>query len=184
MILSLWGCATDVPVLSGLSPVVVKRAQLHMGTLVSVMAVASDKETGHKAIQAGFDEIKRLERMLSTWVASSELSQVNTEAGRHPVRVSRETFEIVAKSLEIARLTDGGFNIAVGPAVELWSVTERQYIPTNRELEELKDLVDWASIQLNPDERSIFLPRRGMRIAQPPPDQPSTHPWHARDRSS
>lgn len=161
VVVSLAGC---VGVSLGRSPVVVKRAQMHMGTMVSITAVASDKETGRKAIQAGFDEIKRLERMLSTWVASSELSQVNAEAGRHPVRVSRETFEIVAKSLEIARLTDGGFNIAVGPAVELWSVTERQFVPNNRELEELKDLVDWTSIQLDPDKRSIFLPRRGMKI--------------------
>lgn len=161
VVVSLAGCVGVSP---GRSPVVVKRAQMHMGTLVSITAVASDKETGRKAIQAGFDEIKRLERMLSTWVASSELSQVNAEAGRHPVRVSRETFEIVAKSLEVARLTDGGFNIAVGPAVELWSVTERQFVPNNRELEELKDLVDWTSIQLNPDERSIFLSRRGMKI--------------------
>lgn len=161
VVVSLAGC---VGVSLGRSPVVVKRAQMHMGTMVSITAVASDKETGRKAIQAGFDEIKRLERMLSTWVASSELSQVNAEAGRHPVRVSRETFEIVAKSLEIARITDGGFNIAVGPAVELWSVTERQFVPNNRELEELKDLVDWTSIQLDPDKRSIFLPRRGMKI--------------------
>lgn len=145
-------------------PVVVKRAQMHMGTLVSITAVASDNEAGHKAVQAGFDEIKRLERLLSTWIDSSELSQVNAEAGRHPVRVSRETLEIVAKSIEIARLTDGGFNIAVGPAVEAWSVTERQHIPTDRELERLKDLVDWTSIRLNQDEQTIFLPRRGMRI--------------------
>ncbi len=135
-----------------------------MGTLVSITAVASDKETGHKAIQAGFDEVKRLERMLSTWVDSSELSRVNAEAGRHPVRVSPETFEIIAKSLEIAQLTDGGFNIAVGPAVELWSVTERQHLPSDSELKQLKELVDWTSIRLNPGEQTIFLPRRGMRI--------------------
>ncbi len=157
----LAGCVGARP---GLSPVVVKRVQMHMGTLVSITAVAPDKEMGHKAIQAGFDEIKRLERMLSTWVVSSELSQVNAEAGRHPVRVSPETFEVVAKSLEIARLTDGGFNIALGPAVEAWSVTERQDIPTDGELHSLKDLVDWTTIELNHDENTIFLPRRGMRI--------------------
>jgi thiamine biosynthesis lipoprotein len=137
---------------------------MHMGTLVSITAVASDREVGRKAIQAGFDEIKRLEQLLSTWIASSELSHVNAEAGRHPVRVSRETFEIVAKSIEIARLTDGGFNIAVGPAVELWSVTERQRVPTHEELAQVRELVDWTDIQLNQDEQTISLPRRGMRI--------------------
>lgn len=144
--------------------VVIKRAQMHMGTLVSITAVASDKEGAHTAIQAGFGEIKRLEQLLSTWIPESELSQVNAAAGRRPVTVSRETFDIVARSLEMARLTDGGFNIAVGPAVEAWSVTERQRIPSDAELQQLKALVDWTSIQINEKARTIFLPRRGMRI--------------------
>lgn len=145
-------------------PVVVKRAQLHMGTLVSITAVASDNEEGNKAVQAGFDEIKRLERLLSTWISTSELSQVNAEAGRRPVKVGWETLEIVARSIEMARLTEGGFNIAVGPAVELWSVTERQHIPSDAELEQLKPLVDWTNIQLNRDDQTIYLPLEGMKI--------------------
>ena len=64
----------------------------------------------------------------------------------------------------MARLTDGGFNIAVGPAVEAWSVTERQHIPTSAELQQLKTLVDWKSIHIDPEARTIFLPRQGMRI--------------------
>lgn len=137
---------------------------MHMGTLVTITASAADQEVGHRAIQAGFDEIKRLERLLSTWIPESELSQVNAEAGRHPVRVSRETLEIVAKSIEIARLTDGGFNIAIGPAVEAWSVTERQHIPSDDELQRLKSLVDVTSIQVDVRAQTIFLPHKGMKI--------------------
>lgn len=144
--------------------VVVKRAQMHMGTLGTITAVASDQEVGHKAIQAGFDEIKRLERLLSTWIPESELSRVNAEAGRRPVTVSRETLEVVVRSMEIARLTEGGFNIAVGPAVETWSVTERQRIPSNEELQQFKVLADVASIQVNMDAQTIFLPHKGMKI--------------------
>lgn len=160
-VLSLPACVR-VPSLP--DPVVVKRTQLHMGTLVSITAVASDKEVGHKAIEAGFREIKRLEQLLSTWIPESELSRVNAEAGRQSVTVSRETMEVVAQSLEIARVTDGGFNIAIGPAVEAWSVTERQHIPSEEELQEMKALVDWTSIQINPEALTVFLPRQGMRI--------------------
>lgn len=155
------GCVEVSPVSQS---VVVKRAQMHMGTLVSITAVASSKESAHTAIQAGFGEIKRLEQLLSTWIPESELSQVNAAAGRQPVTVSDETLDIVARSLEMARLTDGGFNIAVGPAVEAWSVTERQRIPSHEELQQLKTLVDWTSIQINMEARTIFLPRKGMRI--------------------
>lgn len=144
--------------------IVSKRIQMHMGTLVTVTAVASDKNRGDRAVQAALDEIKRLEQLLSTWRADSELSQVNAEAGRRPVQVSRETVQLVARALDIAELTHGGFNIALGPAIEAWSVTERQHIPEKEELEWLKPLVDWTSIQVNSARRTIYLPHKGMRI--------------------
>ncbi|MGZ8374173.1 MAG: FAD:protein FMN transferase, partial [Nitrospira sp.] len=108
--------------------------------------------------------IKRLERLLSTWRSDSELSRVNQEAGRRPVQVSSETLELVTRSLELGRLTQGGFNIALGPAIEAWSVTERQRIPDERELQQLKPLVDWTRIQFNKEARTIYLPHTGMRI--------------------
>ena len=156
-----FGCAG---VTSKSQPVIVKRGQMHMGTLVSITAVASNESTAQAAISAGFREIKRLEQLLSTWIPESELSRVNASAGHHPVAVSSETMELVSRSLDMARMTDGGFNIAVGPAVEAWSVTERQRIPTDAELEQLKPLVDWTSIQLSQTTHTIFLPRSGMRI--------------------
>jgi thiamine biosynthesis lipoprotein len=115
-------------------------------------------------MQAAFDEIKRLERLLSTWRPDSELSHVNATAGRQPVQVSRETLELVVRSLDMALLTHGGFNIALGPAIDAWSVTDRQRIPDDEELQRLRSLVDWTSIQLNKEARTIYLPREGMRI--------------------
>jgi len=144
--------------------VVSKRTQMHMGTLVTVTAVASHKSMGDRAMQAAFDEIKRLERLLSTWRPDSELSHVNAAAGLQPVQVSRETLELVVRSLEMAQLTHGGFNIALGPAIDAWSVTDRQRIPDDEELQRLRSLVDWTSIQINKQTRTIYLPRGGMRI--------------------
>jgi thiamine biosynthesis lipoprotein len=157
----LGGCGT---IQTSGSPVVVKRTQMHMGTLVSITVMASDEATAHAAATAGFREIKRLEQLLSTWIATSELSRVNQAAGKQAVVVGHETLELVRRSLEMARLTEGGFNIALGPAIEAWSVTERQRIPGPAELQALKPLVDWASIQVRENESSIFLPREGMRI--------------------
>jgi FAD:protein FMN transferase len=145
-------------------PIVVKRTQMHMGTLVTITAVSPDPDVGNRAMQVAFDEIKRLEQLLSTWRSDSELSRVNQEAGRRPVQVSSETLELVTRSLELGRLTLGGFNIALGPAIEAWSVIERQRIPDERELQQLKPLVDWTSIQVNKEARTIYLPHKGMRI--------------------
>lgn len=155
------GCADIRPTSHS---VVSTRIQMHMGTLVTVTAVALDRKAGDRAVQAAFDEIKRLEQLLSTWRSDSELSRVNAEAGRRPVQVSQETLQLVIRSQDIAQLTQGGFNIALGPAIEAWSVTERQYIPEKEELERLKPLVEWAHIQVDTERRTVYLPRKGMRI--------------------
>jgi thiamine biosynthesis lipoprotein len=157
----LAGCVATQPVSQ---PVVSKRAQIHMGTLVTLTVVASDLSVSDRALRAGFDEIKRLEQVLSTWRPNSELSRVNAEAGRRPVQVSSGTLELIIRSLDMAQLTGGGFNIALGPAVDAWSVTERQHIPDDQELKALKPLVDWTSIQISLANQTIFLPRAGMRI--------------------
>jgi thiamine biosynthesis lipoprotein len=135
-----------------------------MGTLVSITAVADTNEQAQASVEQAFREIKRLEQLLSTWLPESELSRVNRSAGLQPVAVSPETMELVSRSVEIARLTAGGFNIAVGPAVELWSVTQRQTIPTAAQLEAIKPLVDWTLIRIDQEAGTIFLPRTGMRI--------------------
>ncbi len=161
MVILLAGCGS---IRSSELPVVVKRAQMHMGTLVSITAVAPTKEMAHASIAAGFHEIKRLEQLLSTWIPTSELSQVNAVAGQQPVVVSPDTLDLILRALDMAGLTEGGFNIAVGPAIEVWSVTERQTIPTRTELQSLRPLVDWSAIEINRQARTIFLPKPGMRI--------------------
>ncbi len=149
---------------SAASPAIVKRVQMHMGTLVTVTAVAPTDAQAQQAVTVAFQEIHRLEELLSTWISTSELSRVNAAAGRDAIAVSPETFELLVRSKEIAELTEGGFNIAVGPAVEAWSVTERMHIPTPDELARLKAMVDPAQIRLDARAHTVFLLKPGMRL--------------------
>jgi FAD:protein FMN transferase len=142
----------------------VKRTQMHMGTLVSLTAVGPTPELANDAITAGFQEVKRLEQLLSTWISDSELSMVNASAGRSPVRVSLETMVVVRKSLQIAEMTDGAFNIAIGPAVDAWNISAEPRLPTSEELAALKPLVDLQYVHTDVWERTIYLQKPGMRI--------------------
>lgn len=148
----------------GSSAVVVKRTQMHMGTLVSITAVGPTTQEANEAINAGFEEIKRLEQLLSTWIAESELSRVNAAAGQKPVSVSPETMTVVRRSLHIAEVTEGAFNIAIGPAVAAWGVSAEPRIPTAGELESLKPLMDLHAVHADVLERTIYLEKAGMRI--------------------
>lgn len=145
-------------------PVIVKRSQMLMGTLVFVTSVAEDEVAAQRAAQAAFAEIRRLEELLSTWIPSSELSTVNAAAGHGEVHVSSETMYVLTRSLLVAQLTDGGFNIAIGPAVRMWNVTERSDRPTQSELAGVRPLIDLAGLTLNHAKETAFLARTGMQI--------------------
>lgn len=155
------GCA-GIGVLS--TPVVIKRTQMQMGTLVTITSVAPDRQKAQEAASAGFQEIHRLEELLSTWIKTSELSHVNDVAGREAFPVSPDTMKVLQDSVEIAWLTEGGFNILVGPAVEAWSVLDQEQVPSERELEAIRSLTDLTALELNTSSQTVYLGKPGMRV--------------------
>ena len=64
----------------------------------------------------------------------------------------------------MGRLTEGGFNILIGPAVEAWSVLDRQQVPSEMELQAVRTLTDLRSLQLNTAQGTAYLAKTGMRI--------------------
>jgi thiamine biosynthesis lipoprotein len=159
------GC-THVPDAAPLhpQPVLVKRAQPHMGTVVTLTVVAEDKSAAERVVAAGFAEVRRLEELLSTWIPSSELSRVNEAAGRNPVTVSRDTMRVLNWSLEAAHMTSGAFNIAIGPAIEAWGFGRQERVPTEVELAALRPLTDLTRVKLDDRAGTVFLARSGMRL--------------------
>jgi thiamine biosynthesis lipoprotein len=146
------------------APKIFKRSQLLMGTTVEITAVSNDEASADAAMTAAFGEIRRIENILSTYKDTSELSHVNQAAGDAPVEVSSEVLSLVEEALRVADLTEGGFNIALGPAIQLWGITEGAPIPTDEQLEAIRPLVRYSDIRVDPDRRTLFLPKKGMRL--------------------
>jgi thiamine biosynthesis lipoprotein len=155
------GCVGVSP---GQESAVVTRAQMQMGTLVKITAVARSESVAQAGATAGFAEIRRLEELMSTWIPTSELSRVNTSAGVMPVYVSPETLTVVQRAIQVAEMTDGGFNIAIGPAVDAWNVIEGRRIPTESELEAFRPLIDLQAVHVDVGKQTIFLEKAGMRL--------------------
>jgi len=80
------------------------------------------------------------------------------------VRVSLETMVLVRKSLQVAEMTDGAFNIAIGPAVDAWNISAEPRLPTAEELAALKPLIDLQHVHTDVWERTIYLEKPGMRV--------------------
>ena len=135
-----------------------------MGTLIEITLVGEDEESAKKAALQAFQEIKRIEHLMSPWIELSDVTRVNRSAGNGWVRVSKETMEVIKKALEVSILSEGAFDISVGPLTEIWRMAREKGIPPSPEdLKEKLNLVNFKNIWVNP-EKGISLKKKGMAI--------------------
>jgi len=146
------------------APQIYKRSQLLMGTTVEITVVSEDESKANEAISSAFREIKRIENLLTTYQKKSQVSQVNRAAGTRPVKVSPEVITLVKEALHISELTEGSFNIALGPALALWKITGIPKIPDAAELEKVRPLIRDSEIKIDESDHTIFLSRKDMRL--------------------
>lgn len=98
------------------------------------------------------EELNRLEQKFSRYIETSEISQINNNAGMTQV-VSDEVLEILDESLNYANMSDGMFDITLGPIIDLWQIgTEMENVPSNEALEALLPFVDYNLIEINGNE--------------------------------
>jgi thiamine biosynthesis lipoprotein len=134
-----------------------------MGTNVSITVVAASRAEGRAAIDAGMEEVRRLDRMMSLYRDDSEITKVNQAAGQRPVRVSPEMLDIVEAAGRASDLTQGAFDITVGPLVVLWQMKLKEgAVPTDREIANVKPLVNYRNIVIDRKTSTLFLRKRGM----------------------
>jgi FAD:protein FMN transferase len=137
-----------------------------MGTTVQITIWSDDEETAAEAAKAVFAEMDRLDRMMTTWIPESEVSQINTGAGTTAVKVSDETFTVIARAIEISKASKGLFDITVGAYAGLWKFDEDMdgTLPDPKEVLARKKLVNWKDIVLDKRKHTVKLRRKGMKI--------------------
>src|SRR5437868_848984 len=89
----------------------------HMGTMFKIVLYASDEPTASRAARDAFQRIAALDAMMSDYRPSSELMQLCQKAGGDPVRVSEPLLFVLARAQEVSKLSDGAFDVTVGPVV-------------------------------------------------------------------
>ena len=128
-----------------------------MGTIWTIDLYAPDQPTAEQHMAAAFDEIDRIEALLSNYRPSSELSRISRDAGNAPTVTDPETFAFLQRSLYWSRLSHGAFDISVGPLLRAWGFFFHQgHVPAQAELDALQPTIGWQHIQLNPTARTVF----------------------------
>jgi FAD:protein FMN transferase len=148
------------------APKVFKRACKLMGNRFELSVVANDEQWANEKIDAGIAEIQRIEKLLTTFSNDSETNQINANAGISPTAVSRETFNLIQRSLRISSLTQGAFDISYGSVDKrLWNFDQQMTeLPDKETAKKMVRLINYKNIVLDDEQCTVYLREKGMRI--------------------
>jgi len=131
------------------------------------ITVAGDNETrAYQHVEKAIAEISRIEALLTTFKDSSQTAKINQYAGIEPVKVDREVFDLISRSLKISKLTQGAFDITYGSIDKsLWNFdTTMKALPDKNIAKQMVRLINYRNIVTDEQECTIFLKEKGMRI--------------------
>src|SRR5580692_3336770 len=138
---------------------VFKRACKLMGNRFELSVVSDDERWANGKIDAGISEIQRIEKLLTTFSDDSETNRVNNNAGIMPVKVSRETFELIRRSIRISEITQGAFDITYGSIDKrLWNFDQNMTaLPDKATAKKMVRLINFRNIVLDDEKCTVFL---------------------------
>ena len=145
---------------------VVKKASKLMGNHFELTVVSDDEKFADESIEAGIEEIRRIEKLLTTFSDDSETNLVNRNAGISAVAVSRETFNLVQRSIKISEVTQGAFDITYGSIDKrLWNFDlNMTSLPDAETAKKMVRLINYKNVVLDEEKCTVFLREEGMRI--------------------
>jgi thiamine biosynthesis lipoprotein len=134
-----------------------------MGTRCSVELWSDDAARGRAAIASVFADMHRIDRLMSTWKEDTEISLVNREGSKHPVKVSEELFRLLQESVRYSELTRGAFDITYASVGYLYDFKKGVH-PDRKAIDAALPGVDWRQMVLDEKTFTVFFKRPGMRI--------------------
>lgn len=141
-----------------------ERTEFTMGTKVTIKIFDEGKEAVLKPV---FDRIFDLAKKIDVndEAIESEVDKINNNAGKEPVKVSDDIFELVTAGYNYSIAADGSYDITIGPLSELWRIgfpDARK--PSQEEIDAVLPLINYKDIVLNEKDHTVFLKREGMML--------------------
>ena len=149
----------------GFSQVTHKRELTMLGSPFEMIVVADDIPQADVYIDMAVAEVSRLENLISDWIPTTPISEVNRNAGVKAVIVPQEVFDLVQRSITVSKLTSGAFDITYASMDKIWKFDgSMKKMPSEEEIRNSVAKVGYQNIVLNPIDHSIFLKNEGMKL--------------------
>jgi thiamine biosynthesis lipoprotein len=140
-------------------------SRISMACEYAIEAYGPDGGVLPRVVEEAFDEVDRIDRLMSHYKADSALSRINREAALHPVAADRELFDFIAESMRYHRDSGGAFDITVGPLMKAWGFFRGDgRVPSAGELAAARRLVGGAHVILDPASRTIAFDAPGVEL--------------------
>lgn len=147
------------------APLRLERSGDSMGSTFTVVVYGDNEPQMIAAVESAFEEVRRIDRLLSNYRPSSEWSEVNRNAAKEPVRVSEELFQLLAHCMEYSRQSEGAFDITVGPLMKLWGFYRGSgRIPHRAEIRSVISRIGYKNIILDPANQTVQFAREGIEM--------------------
>jgi len=140
----------------------IEKTEEMMGTFVTITIIDRNTRNAKTAIKEAFDEIKRIENIMSNFNESSEVYQLNEKG--YLDDVSNELLFVLKKSLYYSNVSKGTFDVTVQPLLDLYqeSYSKKGVAPTDYEIQQKKEFVDYKNIII--DNKTVIFAKKGMKI--------------------
>jgi thiamine biosynthesis lipoprotein len=146
-------------------PAKAARAREIMGTFAELTAVAAERTTAEEAVEAGYARLEDVNRLMSDYVADSEIGRLNRLPEGESLPVSPETFHCLQRAVEISRVSGGAFDATCRPLVSFWKQAAGQNrLPAEEDLARVRALAGSDKIMLNAQTRSVSRAADGVQV--------------------
>ncbi|WP_116124675.1 FAD:protein FMN transferase [Lewinella sp. IMCC34183] len=136
-----------------------------MGCRFDLTVVAEDEQQAAGYLDLAIGEISRIERLISSWDADSQTSEINRQAGSSAVEVDPELFDLIQRATGISRLTDGAFDISYASMDKIWHFDgSLKEMPAADAIAASVSKIGYQKIRLDADLHTVYLPEAGMKI--------------------
>ena len=134
-----------------------------MGTNVHAEVWADSEQKGQQALALVMAEMERINQLMSPYLASSELSELNASAATKAVVVSDELFELIELSVGLSEETNGAFDITFASIGFLYNYRDG-IKPTQQQIDRLLGAVNYRHIRLNEATKQIVFSHPDVKI--------------------
>jgi thiamine biosynthesis lipoprotein len=146
-------------------PARVSRAREIMGTFATLTAIAPDETTAAAAVEAGYARLEDVNRLMSDYIAESEIGQLNQQPAGEPLSLSPETLRCLQRAIEVSHLSGGAFDVTCRPLVALWRASGREgRLPSEQDLADTRSHVGVDKITLNAEAGTAARTADGVQV--------------------